>query len=106
VQFKLDRIADPVDGPAATFRVFPNPFIVGEGSNFVTFDELRGGSTVGLYTLNGEMVRMLSTLGETGTQIEWDTLNSRGEEVASGVYFYVVRQNGGDYGHGKLAIIR
>jgi len=105
VRFGLDRIKDPEDGPATTFRVYPNPFIVGDDTDVVTFDELRGGSTVGLYTLTGEMVRML-TAGETSTAIEWDTRNTRGAEVGSGVYFYVVRQNGGDYGHGKVAIIR
>ena len=105
VRFGLDRIPDDEGPEAAGFRCYPNPFIVGDDADVVTFDELRGGSTVGLYTLAGEMVRML-TAGETSTEIEWDTRNTRGEEVASGVYFYVVRQNGGDYGHGKVAIIR
>jgi len=105
VRLDMDRVADPPPPDPNLIVVFPNPFIQGGDADVVTFDRLRSESTLSLYTLAGEMVRQLTTASGENSAL-WDTRNTGGEEVASGVYFYVVRHAGNDYGRGKIAVIR
>jgi len=87
--------------------VYPNPWLFArEGSEeVVTFDQVRSGASVWVYTLTGEFVRSLA-IPEDDDTVGWDLRNSDGAEVASGVYLFVVRKNGADIEHGKVAIIR
>ncbi|MFN0150988.1 MAG: two-component regulator propeller domain-containing protein [bacterium] len=105
VRLEMDRVEDPPPPDPNLIVVYPNPFLAGGDADVVTFDRLRAESTLSLYTLAGEMVRQL-TVASGETSALWDTRNTGGEEVASGVYFYIVRRDGADYGRGKLAVIR
>jgi hypothetical protein len=73
---------------------FPNPF---NASTLIEFD-LPQVSHVRLeiFNLVGQLVRVLTdqTLGPGYKQVIWDGKNQRGNEVASGVYFYRLRVEG------------
>jgi hypothetical protein len=106
VRADFDRSAPPPPRDPTSLEVFPNPYIAQEEATpAVTFNNLRTGSSVWLYTLLGESVRQL-TPADGDTSVVWDTRNAHGEEVASGVYFFVVRERNVDYDRGKLAIVR
>ncbi len=96
----------PPPPPAPTGVIaWPNPWITDDGATGVTLDNLPLGSSVWLYSLTGELVREIA-VPSAATSVEWDTRNVGGREVASGIYLFIVRKNGIDYDHGKIAIIR
>ncbi len=97
---------EPPPPPAPTGVIaWPNPWITDDGATGMTFENLPLGSSVWLYSLTGELVREIA-VPAAATSVEWDTRNVGGREVASGVYLFIVRKNGIDYDHGKIAIIR
>lgn len=86
--------------------VFPNPYKPnsGMGHSKITFTNLIPSSTVEIYTLNGELVRILkddSALGE----VDWNAANEDGQKVASGIYVYLVYSSS-SHKSGKLAVIK
>jgi len=87
-----------------TVRAYPNPWKADQNSKpYVTIDGLPASvvTSVRIFTISGELVRKLS-----GTQsVQWDLRNSAGENVASGVYIYLLIANGEQHS-GKIAIIR
>jgi hypothetical protein len=58
-----------------------------------------------IYTPAGDIVWEYNQTNGTGN-IEWDTRNTQGEEVASGVYLYRVRAEDGSSMYGRIIIIR
>ena len=58
-----------------------------------------------IYTPAGDIVWEYNQTGGTGN-IEWDTRNTKGEEVASGIYVYRVLGVDGDSMYGRIIIIR
>jgi len=87
-----------------TVRAYPNPWKADQNNKpQVTIDGLPASAvaSVRIFTISGELVRTLS-----GTQsVQWDLRNGSGENVASGVYIYLVIANGEQHS-GKIAIIR
>ena len=83
---------DVVAGRSALAN-YPNPFI---GSTTIHYT-LPGLShvTLSIYTVQGELVSVLVDGIEEkgGRQVVWDGRNSRGEEMASGPYLYVLDAN-------------
>ncbi|PKL41780.1 MAG: hypothetical protein CVV39_09050 [Planctomycetes bacterium HGW-Planctomycetes-1] len=76
---------------------WPNPLTVnGVPPEKFTFVNLPSGSVIKVYTLAGELVATI----DKGI---WDAKNDDGRVVASGVYFFVVENEGSV---GKLAVIR
>jgi len=84
--------------PAASLGVmkaFPNPWQPGTGGKFdaagVTFNGLPVTAKIKIFTLLGELVRMLEvTAADTGTKV-WDGRNMEGHKAASGVYIVLVK---------------
>lgn len=83
-------------------RIYPNPWRPGCGD--IWFSQLVPGSEVKIYTLTGELVRELEDMNNLG-RISWDTLNSRGEKVASGIYICII-SGGTSLVSKKIAVIR
>lgn len=92
----------------ASISVYPNPFYPLK-NNKATFINLPGkeNTTIKLYTINGEIVRILDKPDEVfSTRAVWDGKNEYGNLVASGVYIYVIDLRDGRTEVGKIAVIK
>lgn len=97
--------------------VAPNPFKgsaewdPAPGENRVHFIHLPAGSTVRIFTSNGELVRVLAQNpganpgGVTG-DLDWDLKNADGRKVVSGIYIYQVESPQGHNIKGHFVVIR
>ena len=94
--------------------VVPNPYFV--HSNFnenewvrqIHFTQLPDKKTeIKIYTISGEWVNTLSSEDMVGYQgtIEWNIRSINNQEVAPGLYIYVVESSGYDH-IGKFAVVR
>jgi streptogramin lyase len=81
-------------------KAYPNPFIIREGTEMLTFDRLPYGAKVTILTVAGERVR------EIKVSDQWDGRNQRGELVASGIYLFHVQHPTSENIVGKIAVIR
>jgi flagellar hook assembly protein FlgD len=84
--------------------VFPDPYLSGTGTAQITFTDLPASCTIDIYTLNGDPVRTITESDGDG-QAVWDLKNGGGEQMASGIYKYVIK-TGSDEKKGKLVITR
>jgi len=89
--------------------VYPNPCYPNKGQ-VVTIANLPLNSKVYIYTISGELVRILDDPAEITEEggsatATWDLRNDAGEMVARGVYIYFVPQ-AADRKTGKIAIIK
>ncbi|MCK9582836.1 MAG: T9SS type A sorting domain-containing protein [Endomicrobiales bacterium] len=73
-------------------RVFPNPYYPKVHLKGLTFDKVPQNASIKIYTINGELVREVSYVANTGSAI-WNGKNSNGEYVASGVYIALINSN-------------
>lgn len=80
--------------------VYPNPFIPSAGHLRVTFRNVPDGLVVRIYTMSGELVKEIDQV--LNTFAYWDGRNSKGEEVASGVYLFAIGRNT----RGVIALVR
>lgn len=106
----LTTLAPPMHGPYVPpfaldpVQVYPNPFRPDKAfGGTAKFRNLPRGSRVELYTLAYERVRLLT---ESGFRADWDGKNESGQEVASGIYHYVITIPDQPAIRGKLAVIR
>jgi ligand-binding sensor domain-containing protein len=79
---------------------YPNPFIIREGTELLTFDRLPYGAKVTILTVAGERVK------EIKVEDQWNGRNQRGELVASGIYLFHVQHPSSENIVGKIAVIR
>jgi len=84
-------------------HVFPNPFRRSEGHRIVTFRNLPDNSRIKIATVSGKTVNEFEKLPEG--DFSWDLRNREGDQLAPGVYLYVVDFPGGS-SDGKLVVIR
>lgn len=94
---------------------YPNPYYPGSGSLFdnsvkgqgVVFSGLTSRAKIRIFTISGQFVRELEVSNTNGTVL-WDTRNDNDENVASGVYIYLVTNpdESSQKAKGKIAIIR
>ena len=85
-------------------RVFPNPWRADRHRDApVTFDRLSPNSTVKIYTVSAHWVK---TLQPAGPRAEWDLRQDTGQNVASGIYLYLITDDHGNKVSGKLTVIR
>ncbi|MBN2425475.1 MAG: hypothetical protein JXR46_00220 [Calditrichaceae bacterium] len=86
----------------------PNPFILGEHQQKFTITNLKKNSMVKIFTINGVLVRELSTESDLveGSRAIWDGLDFLGKPVSSGVYLYAAFDEEGSTAAGKIAVIR
>jgi len=98
-----DNLADVI--------IFPNPFKPGSGgifdANAATFRYLTLHTKIRIFTIVGELVKTIETENPTG-EVAWDARNDSGENLASGVYLYIITNsdNPSQRTKGKLAIIK
>jgi len=78
---------------------FPNPFVVRSSDDRVRFNFGLAG-TVSIYSVAGELVR------ELPVNEGWDGRNESGNEAASGVYVFVLTDQSGSIGRGKILLVR
>jgi hypothetical protein len=92
-------------GAFSSVRVSPNPWRKDQDTGFpVKFENLPDGTTVKIFTVSAHEIKTLPP--PSGGMVTWDLTNNAGEKVASGLYLYVLKSNGGDVSRGKLAVIR
>jgi len=94
-------------------KVVPNPLIVSSGletnpyESKVMFTHLPSECEITIYTVSGNRVRTLHHQSSSGEGFAyWDCLNHQGQNVAYGLYIYVVNTPSGKTQSGKLMIIR
>jgi hypothetical protein len=81
-------------------RAYPNPFVLGEGAEKLTFDRLPYRAKIRIFTVAGDLVR------EINSQDTWDGRNAAGQLVSGGIYLFYVTDPSGDKAIGKIAVIR
>ena len=98
--------------------VVPNPYvaaaswepqtqITGRGPRMVQFIHLPQQCTIRIFSMRGELVRVLEHNSTTGDGAEWWDLQTRdGQEIAYGVYLYHVEAEGIGETTGKFAIVK
>ncbi len=91
----------PPKSDLADMTAYPNPVILGQGDQFVSFKRVPSSGTLAIYSASGDLVRKID-LAQSST---WDLRNSNGERVAGGIYFFYVR-SGDASGTGKIAVIK
>lgn len=83
--------------------VFPNPYNP-EKDGTVHFQNIVPNSLIDIYTISGENVITLETYTYRKT---WDGKNRYGEEVAPGLYFFVIKNlSSGSVLRGKLFVVK
>lgn len=84
---------------------FPVPYVPArQTTRVITFQNLSSRATIKIYTLSGRLVRSIDEADGDG-QATWDVRNSEGRDVASGLYFYLIR-NDAETKKGELVIVR
>jgi hypothetical protein len=94
--------------------VVPNPLVRSagwdlNGASSIRIVNVTASSKAEIYTVAGDLVREIENVDFAGVDrgnIEWDTRNSEGEPVASGVYIYRVTDDQGGEILGRFTIIR
>ncbi len=106
-------INEPAAAPVFDDEIyaFPNPVRAGAGfpgdeGERVTFTNLPVGSRIQVFTAAGDDVINLGPELQVGGQINWNTANRDGEDVAPGVYLYKVEMTQRPAYWGRIAIIR
>lgn len=106
---------DSPDTAQCSFEIFlsvvsyPNPCYLNRGQ-IVRIANLPPNSQVRIYSLSGELIRILEEVetnveGNLGEAV-WDGKNEEGQEVARGIYIYLVITAEGERKTGKIAIIK
>ena len=93
-------------------KVVPNPYI--SRSNFnenkyvhkIRFTNLPAICTISIFTVSGEQVFTLNHQSEMDGNEWWDLRTINNQEIAPGLYVYVVQAEGMDDFIGKFAIVR
>ena len=93
-------------------KVVPNPYI--SRSNFnenkyvrkIRFTNLPAICTISIFTVTGEQVFTLNHQSEMDGNEWWDLRTINNQEIAPGLYVYVVQAEGMDDFIGKFAIVR
>ncbi|RJP76700.1 MAG: hypothetical protein C4524_09525 [Candidatus Zixiibacteriota bacterium] len=113
-EFTTQGMADAPQGPdLSQIKVVPNPLIVSSGlesnpyESKVMFTHLPAPCDITIYTVSGNEVARLHHEGSGGEGFTfWDTRNHHGQNVAYGLYVYVVKTPSGATFTGKLMVIR
>jgi len=87
-----------------SLMVYPNPFKPGVGHTRITFAALTEQATIRIFTLAGELVKKQDVSGQYSW--DWDVKNTDGDELARGIYIWVVTNPAGEKRTGKIAIIK
>ncbi len=82
--------------------VYPNPFNRGEGHREISIQGLTSDARIRFFTPVGELVRE----EEVSWQYiwAWDVRNMNGEQLARGVYLWIITNSAGESRTGKIAV--
>ena len=84
---------------------YPVPYKSTSGLAGITFTHLAPGTSIRIFATDSRLVQTLTS--EDGSNVLWTVRNSAGSKVASGVYFYLLNQNGAcPTKDGKLVVIQ
>lgn len=100
--------AAPASGLSA-IKIYPVPWQPGAGGRFdaagVTFSNLPATARIKIYTITGELVRLMEVTSSDGGVKVWDGRNSEGHKAASGIYLAFIK-SGSDERTLKVAVER
>ena len=85
----------------------PNPYILNDGSCFI-LKNLVPNATVKIVNINGRLTKILTQENGMvqGSRASWDGRDSNNELVPSGIYLYLVYNEEGLTGKGKIAVLK
>jgi hypothetical protein len=87
-------------------EVSPNPFVPSRGHKVISFFGAGvPGAIIAIINKANECVKLIS-VGENINRFDWNVKNDDSEDLASGVYIYIVKEASGASAKGKFAIIR
>jgi hypothetical protein len=98
------------DADLSAIRVVPNPFVAaseitrGRGLQRILFTNLPPQATIRIYTISGNLVRVLDHADGSGTE-EWDVRTRFDLLVASGNYYFHVTTPDGRTHLGRFAVV-
>ncbi|MDO8805613.1 MAG: Ig-like domain-containing protein [Elusimicrobiota bacterium] len=94
--FSFFSVFSPSATGLETIKAYPNPWQPGSGGIFdsapgITFANLPAAATIKIFTLVGELVRVLEVAAADGGIKVWDGRNMEGHKAASGIYLALVK---------------
>jgi len=98
----ISIISSEIGQPTADVKsvlAFPNPFVIDSPDDELEFNFSQNG-IIRIYSIAGELVREMQ-VGQ-----RWNGENDRGEKVSSGPYVFVITDDEGNVGRGKILLIR
>ena len=108
----LEEVDNTPQDDLDDISVVPNPYIVfsdfdqTEGDGLLRFTRLPLKCTIVIYAVNGELVKRIYHESTFDGNEVWNLKNEAGNEVAPGLYIYVVETDGAKPKIDKFAIIR
>ncbi len=78
---------------------FPNPFVINSSADKITFNYGLS-AEVSIFNSSGEHIITMPV------NRSWDGKNDKGNDVASGAYFFLVKDENGNIGKGKILLVR
>ena len=98
---------------ASGVKVVPNPYIVNSGpfneefyKKRMRFTRLPAQCTITIFSISGEKVRELHHDDANDGNLWWDLRSYNNQEIAPGLYIYVVETPSGDKKVDKFAVVR
>ncbi|MEW6095662.1 MAG: Ig-like domain-containing protein [bacterium] len=92
--------------PPGEIEVFPNPFKPSKNHSFIYFRKFSGAITIRIFNIAGELMRTLEVPAGTPQPYAWDVKDDDGDDLATGVYIYIITNSTGDKVTGKVSVIR
>ena len=105
-------------GPSADLdnvKVYPNPYKPGSGTIYdnpslgegIVFSNLTANANIKIFNIAGELVAEFNETDSDGMYL-WNTRNSNGEKIASGVYIYFITNpnDKSQKAKGRIVIVR
>jgi hypothetical protein len=112
----MSKIGSPDDDSSDNLdniKVVPTPFIGNSnyfnespGNSLMRFNHLPQKCTISIYTISGEFVTSIDHDDNFDGSEWWDVKNGRGQEIAPGLYIYVVETPTGEKKIDKFAVVR
>jgi hypothetical protein len=103
-----------VSGPARSnvesVVVVPNPYRGSErwdqaGEQRIQFQNLPARATIRIYTIAGDLVRILEKSDALSGNLDWDLRNASGDDITSGIYLFHVVSDAGFETKGNFVVI-
>jgi hypothetical protein len=95
----------PAETNLSKVYFYPNPLRLSLADKKITFVNLADYTKLKIFTISGELVYEEEKETPNGI-LYWYGRNNSGEEVASGVYIYLISNNNGEKKTGKIAVIK